>query len=108
MCVCVYGCIHISVTEIALLQVRLVDGRWSEEGRVEVCVRGYWTTVCDGMWDYREAVVVCNQLGFPSGGKDSINIERVMMPVNPVRCNSSRRIYIWFWTGSSTVDKFPV
>ena len=45
-------------------KIRLVGGRDSSEGRVEILHNGVWGTVCDDHWSWFEANVVCRQLNY--------------------------------------------
>ena len=48
--------------------IRLVGGSTQYEGRIEFCNNNQWGTVCDDLYDRREATVVCRQLGFSYSG----------------------------------------
>ena len=52
------------------LQWKAMGGERESEGRVEICVEGFWGTVCDSGWDQREALVVCRQSGFGARGRN--------------------------------------
>ncbi len=38
-------------------------------GRVEICIGGWYGTICDDSWSYKEASVVCRQLGYSPNGR---------------------------------------
>jgi deleted-in-malignant-brain-tumors protein 1 len=69
-----YGCnshvedvsINCPVNSCTENAVRLVDGLVSTDGTIEICLNGAWTTICSNNWDYKEAFVVCRQLGLPA------------------------------------------
>ena len=47
--------------------IRLGDGAVLR-GRVEVCINGTWSTICDYHWTVLEASIVCSQLGYSPYG----------------------------------------
>ena len=62
-------------------EVRLVGTttRVTSSGRVEVCNKHSWTTICDLYWDNEDASVVCRQLGFSPYGIMLILIQAILL-----------------------------
>ena len=65
------GPIGQTYTQCASGSFQLVGGFAPSEGRVEICLGGNWSTICEypSSWEQRQAyTVICRQLGFePSG-----------------------------------------
>ena len=64
-------------TESTILQsdcgdgdLKLVEGPSANEGKIEICMNGFWGTVCrgPGTFNVEDARVVCRQLGFQAYG----------------------------------------
>jgi len=58
-----YDFVFIVKTNCTEGDIRLVDGPDSFEGRVEICHRNLWGTVCDNYWNENGGIVACRQLG---------------------------------------------
>ncbi|XP_061193624.1 scavenger receptor cysteine-rich domain superfamily protein-like [Saccostrea echinata] len=53
-------------------RVRIVNGSFPDEGRVEVLVYDRWRKVCSTNWDKNDADVTCRSLGFFGGAPVSL------------------------------------
>ncbi len=59
-CIAPVGCIE--------GEARLVNGYLQQEGRLEVCLNGVWSTICDTNFDQSDALVACATLGYDVAG----------------------------------------
>lgn len=50
--------------------VRLVNGSFTTEGRVEVCSNGIWGSICSTKFTAIDAYVICKELGYGLIGKN--------------------------------------
>lgn len=75
--------------------VRLVNGSFTTEGRVEVCSDGIWGTVCGKGFNAIDAYVVCKELGLGLSGM-SFNCRTVSVQ-NCFRTNYIYQFLLWRW-----------
>ena len=71
-----YTSVKCTVAECAEGAVHLVGGMSETEGQVEICLFGYWSKVCNSTKSqtYKEAQVVCKQLGYPYSGIFNLSV----------------------------------
>ena len=58
-------------------QLRLTGGNIPNEGRVEICMRSAWGTVCDDYWRSFYTTLVCRQLGYSTQGQTNSSLEKL-------------------------------
>jgi len=76
--------------------VQLVGGNTDYEGRVEVCINGYWGHICDDGWNTAKAMVVCKQLFGENISKSLWSLPECPVPLSVFHPVSSG-ISIFFW-----------
>ena len=59
-----HNCTHSQDVSVSCIAVRLVEGSYQREGRLEVSHNGVWGTVCRDNFNDAAARVVCNMLGY--------------------------------------------
>ncbi|XP_036417687.1 scavenger receptor cysteine-rich type 1 protein M130-like [Colossoma macropomum] len=80
------------------LPLRLKEGKGSCSGRLEVYHNAVWGSICDDLWDIRDAQVVCRQLGCgPALGADGSAVFGAgegPIWLNRVKCRGNE-IHLW-------------
>ena len=101
LALCTDGSVRLVVGETAdffyLQGTPLADSYYDNDvlraGRVEVCFRGTYVTVCDTAWDNIGASVVCRQLGFSLYGavgvRNNFPQSTLMATLQNVNCTGS-------------------
>ena len=73
--------------------VRLSASSLKYVGRVEICIETIWTSLCDESWDFRDAQVVCRELGYsPYGAVPTYNCYtegQLSFGITDINCNGS-------------------
>ena len=84
-------------------EIRLVDGRFLWEGRVEVFLFGEWGTVTDDGAYTTDARVVCRQLGYSTSSECLVALKDKNTSYNIIhRCDILQLLRIWRRDRSNT------
>ena len=62
--------------------IRLVEGSYNWEGRVEIYLNGEWGTISYGSADSLDAFVVCRQLGYDTRCKLDVALCENSLPIH--------------------------
>ena len=101
LALCTDGSVRLVIGETAdffyLQGAPLADSYYDNDvlraGRVEVCFRGTYVTICDTAWDNIAASVVCRQLGFSPYGavgvRNNFPQSTLMATLQNVNCTGS-------------------
>ncbi|KAL6460137.1 hypothetical protein MHYP_G00318960 [Metynnis hypsauchen] len=80
------------------LPLRLRGGKGICSGRLEVYHNAEWGSVCDNLWDIRDAQVVCRQLGcgpaLSADGSAVVGTGKGTIWLNRVKCRGNE-IHLW-------------
>nr|XP_055046847.1 LOW QUALITY PROTEIN: deleted in malignant brain tumors 1 protein [Misgurnus anguillicaudatus] len=80
------------------LPLRLSGGKGLCSGRLEVYHNSVWGSVCDDLWDIRDAQVVCRQLGcgavLSADGNEVFGAGEGVVWMNRVECRGTE-IHLW-------------
>ena len=84
--------------------VRLVGGG-TYQGNVEVCLNGYWISVCSSQqWRQSEANIVCRQLGYTGNGElpIALSVTNCIIPLlwQHICTSSQQLLNLWYYTYS--------